>query len=119
MSVTKTRKSFGARQIQRLKREMTLGQRIRFARTYAKLSHDQLGKAAGTSRHHLIKLEKGIHRPKPDMAARIAEATGVPLELLTDPDDSEGPDVVTIQVSRDQYAIYQALMGRARDAVLA
>lgn len=72
-----------------MRAEFTLGQRIKFARTNAKLSHDRLGEKVGTSRQHLIRLEKGLHKPRPEMAARIAEATGVPVELLQD--DEEPP----------------------------
>ena len=39
-------------------------------------SHDSLAVAVGTSRQHLIKLEKGQHRPGAPMLIRIAAATG-------------------------------------------
>lgn len=61
-----------------------LGEKIRDARKRAHLSHDRLGLAAGTSRQHLIRLEKGWHRPSDQLLARIAEATGQPLEFFDD-----------------------------------
>lgn len=53
-----------------------LASRIRQARKDAGLSHDSLAAAAGTSRQHLIKLEKGQHRPRAGMLTEIAQATG-------------------------------------------
>lgn len=43
---------------------------------------DGLAGVVGTSRHHLIRLEKGDHRPRLDMLQRIAEATGKPLDYF-------------------------------------
>jgi transcriptional regulator with XRE-family HTH domain len=65
--------------------------RIRRARREADLSLDRLGELAGTSRHHLIRLEKGIHRPRPEMLTRIAEATGRQVEWFLDPDLEPSP----------------------------
>jgi transcriptional regulator with XRE-family HTH domain len=57
--------------------------RIRRARKALGLSHDALGKRmGGVSRQHLIKLEKGLHRPGLEMVERIAEATGKPVEYF-------------------------------------
>src|SRR6476646_4289124 len=58
------------------------GSKIREARKGAKLSHDRLGAAVGTSRQHLIRLEQGWHRPGEELLARIAEATGRPLHFF-------------------------------------
>lgn len=43
---------------------------------------DLLGDEVGTSRHHLIRLEGGKHRPRPEMLQRIAEATGKSVEFF-------------------------------------
>ena len=56
--------------------------RIRRARRQADLSLDRLGELAGTSRHHLIRLEKGVHRPRAEMLERIAAATGKSLDYF-------------------------------------
>jgi transcriptional regulator with XRE-family HTH domain len=56
--------------------------RIRRARKASGLSLDRLGELAGTSRHHLIRLERGDHRPRVEMLAKIAEATGKPVEYF-------------------------------------
>jgi transcriptional regulator with XRE-family HTH domain len=79
---------------------LTLGERIKAARKRAGLSHDRLGAAAGTSRQHLIRLEKNIHRPKPELLARIAEATGTPLAELADPneDDEEADQMLALEL---------------------
>lgn len=65
-----------------------IGNRIRLARKAAGLSHDKLAAAVGTSRQHLIKLEKGQHLPGDALAAKLAEATGRTVEYLA----GEGPD---------------------------
>lgn len=56
--------------------------RIRRARRQAGLTLDGLAGIADTSRQHLINLEKGKHRPRPEMLTKIAEATGKPLDYF-------------------------------------
>ncbi len=57
--------------------------RIRRARRELDISHDVIGeRMGGVTRQHLIKLEKGRHRPKPDMLIRYAEATGKSLDYF-------------------------------------
>ena len=65
--------------------------RIRRARRDAELSLDRLGEMVGTSRHHLIRLEKGQHRPRAEMLTRIAEATEKPLDWFVDPEAGDNP----------------------------
>ena len=60
--------------------------RIKRARREAELTLDALAAPAGTSRHHLIRLEKGQHRPRGDMLARIAVVTGKPLSYFLNGD---------------------------------
>lgn len=51
---------------------------------------DSLGEAmGGVTRQHLIKLEKGTHRPRAEMLKRIALATGKPLEFFLVEDSGE------------------------------
>lgn len=71
--------------------QRTTGDAIKHARTHpivggverSKWSHDFLGAKVGTSRQHLIRLEKNVHRPQPDMLQRIATATGYDLDFFT------------------------------------
>lgn len=63
--------------------------RIRRARRQSGLSHDRLGETIGEiragepiGRQHLIKLEKGQHRPRAETLAAIAEATGKPIDYF-------------------------------------
>lgn len=65
--------------------------RIRRARKEADLSHDRLGGQVGTSRQHLISLEKGRHRPRLEMLTRIAEATGREIDWFLDPEVDPSP----------------------------
>lgn len=50
-------------------------------------SHDRLGEEmGGVTRQHLIKLEKGLHRPRAEMLTRIADATGRDVDWFLDPE---------------------------------
>lgn len=71
-----------------------VGRRIRMARVSSGLSHDQLAGKIGTSRQHLIKLEKGQHMPRPEMLTKIAEATGKDASYFESDDDDEESDAV-------------------------
>lgn len=57
-----------------------LGARIRAARVDAGLTLDKLAGRIGSTRQHLIKLEKGQHKPLLEMRLKLAEATGQPVE---------------------------------------
>lgn len=59
-----------------------LGEQLKQARGDANLTLDGLAAIVGTSRHHLIRLEKGTHVPRPNMLERIASATGKPLDYF-------------------------------------
>lgn len=60
-----------------------IGSRIRKARRAVEgLSHDKLAATVGTSRSHLIKLEKSLHRPGATLLLAIADATGKPLDFF-------------------------------------
>jgi transcriptional regulator with XRE-family HTH domain len=80
-----------------------LGEKIRSARKRAGLSHDKLGAVVGTSRQHLIRLEKGWHRPSPELLARIADATGQPVESFASDDDDEDADQPMPAMSLDDF----------------
>lgn len=76
-------------------RTLSIGERIRWARKRAGLSHDRLVDKIGRSnRSHLIKIERGLHVPRSDLREAIADATGVPRDFLAD-DDDEDSDPVT------------------------
>jgi len=65
--------------------------RIRRARRTKPQTLDQLAQAVDSSRQHLIKLEKGQHRPRAEMLGKIAEATGRSVEWFLDPDLDPSP----------------------------
>lgn len=70
--------------------KLPLGERIRWARKAAKLSHDRLADALGRSnRGHLIKIERGTHVPRAELREAIADATNVPRELFADGEDED------------------------------
>jgi transcriptional regulator with XRE-family HTH domain len=55
------------------------------------LSHDDFGRLVGTSRQHLIKLEKAQHRPGAEMLLRISEASGRSVDWFLDPEVDPRP----------------------------
>lgn len=78
------------RKIPKHVRKLKLGQRIKWARQSAHLSHDELVARIGRSnRSHLIKIEKGVHTPGGELRDAIADATNVPRGLFSDDDDEE------------------------------
>jgi transcriptional regulator with XRE-family HTH domain len=98
-----------------------VGRRIRFARVAAGLSHDKLGAAVGTTRQHLIKLEKGLHMPGDGMLTRIAAATGKPeAYFLATADEDEESDQMADLVGALIGRLMQtpAIRDVVRDAVL-
>jgi transcriptional regulator with XRE-family HTH domain len=70
-------------------KRLPINERIRWARKRKGLSLDRLAEQVGSSRRHLIRLEKGENRPGPELRARIAVATGQPADFLMDGDDDE------------------------------
>lgn len=69
------------------------GQKIKAARRHNGLTLDQLADLVGTSRFHLIKLEKGLHAPRAAMVEKLAAATGkTPAFFGTQFGSSEGSD---------------------------
>lgn len=85
-----------------------VGGRIFAARKEAKLTLDGLAEKIGSSRHHLIRLERGAHTPKPETIAAIAEATGKPESYFDDDEDEESDPAVTFLKAVRRYAREQA-----------
>jgi transcriptional regulator with XRE-family HTH domain len=76
---------------------LPLGSRIRWARKAAGLSHDRLIERLGRSnRSHLVKIEQGVHIPRPDLRDAIADATSVPRDLFQDDDEEESDPVASL-----------------------
>lgn len=66
--------------------------RIKRARKHLGLSHDRFGElCGGVTRQHLIKLEKGNHRPTLEMLSRIAAASDRDLRWFVDPEVDPSP----------------------------
>lgn len=70
-------------------RRLPLHERIVWARKRKGISQERLAERIGTSRRHMIRIEKGLHRPGPEFRARIADATEQPPEFFSDDDDEE------------------------------
>ena len=73
-------------------RTNTVGERIVQARRRAGISQERLAERIGTSRRHMIRLEKGVHRPGKVFIERIAEATGQDESFFTVDGDEDDDD---------------------------
>lgn len=83
-----------------------VGERIRWARKTARLSHDRLVERLGRSnRSHLIKIEQGTHRPRQELRDALADALAVPRELFADDlEEAAPPGVRGLQALRGRVA---------------
>jgi transcriptional regulator with XRE-family HTH domain len=105
-------------QVQRL----PLHERIVWARKRKGLSQERLAEKIGTSRRHMIRIEKGRenggHRPGPELIARIAEATGQPVALFAD-DEEEDDDLAASLVGMFRTVIRREMASLQNDEVVA
>jgi transcriptional regulator with XRE-family HTH domain len=88
--------------------------RIRKARLAAGLSQERFAEVVGTSRRHVMKWEKGTHRPTPRYLARIAEATGMETDFFEGDDDAEGPEFAGRADTRDRAPCRRSRRGALR-----
>ena len=77
-------------------KRLPLGQRIRWARERKGISQERFAEIVGTTRRHMIRLEKGQHRPGVQLVERIAEATDQPVSLFDETDDEEADPAVAL-----------------------
>lgn len=76
---------------------LPLAQRIVWARKRKGISQERLAGLIGTSRRHMIRIEKGQHVPGPEFRRRIAEATGQEIEFFLDgTPDSDDEEVAEL-----------------------
>lgn len=93
-----------------------VGRRIKTARNHAGLSHDKLGALVGTSRQHLIKLEKGRHLPSEALLGRIADATGKTVayfESESEDEEEEEADVAAILLATIRRLVREEMKAAA------
>ena len=96
-------------------RKLPLAQRIVWARKRKGISQERLASMIGTSRRHMIRVEKGQHRPGPILRARIAAATEQPEAFFEgpDPDDGEGSSLSLDEFLRRRVAALMRERGGA------
>lgn len=85
--------------------------RIVWARKRKGISQEALAGMIGTSRRHMIRIEKGLHRPGQKFVGRIAEATGQPESFFSteEPVDEEDES----DVASDLHRALQRLVKQA------
>lgn len=92
-------------------RTLPLGPRIVWARKRKGISQERLAVTVGTTRRHMIRIEKGLHTPRPALLARIAEATDQPVEFFTDDDeDSQAVSLADVLRLEVREAVRQVLL---------
>jgi transcriptional regulator with XRE-family HTH domain len=87
---------------------LPLSSRIRWARERKGISQANLAATIHTSRRHMIRIEKGEHRPGLELRARIAAATDQPLDFFMDADD--GDDEEDAALARELVAVVRRIM---------
>jgi transcriptional regulator with XRE-family HTH domain len=78
----------------------SIGERIIWARKRKGLSQERLALNIGTSRRHMIRLEKNLHAPGPVYRQKLAEALDQPPEMFSDDEDDEEADMSLDHVLR-------------------
>lgn len=86
-----------------------IGARIRAARNRAGLSQEAFAGRINTSRRHVMRLERGQHKPSEGMVARIAEVTGAPVREILGDEDDEDSERVTLLVPIDIELLARAV----------
>lgn len=81
------------------------------------MSHDTLAQTVGSSRQHMIRLEKGQHQPRPEMRARIADALGDPSLTAGDDDEEDDAEMVVLgEMFLELLTRVEAMRSRAKGA---
>lgn len=83
-------------------RKLPIHQRIVWARKRKGISQETLALTIGTSRRHMIRIEKGLHQPGAVFRSRIAEATDQPEDFF-DVDDEESDLSVDLDLMLRSY----------------
>lgn len=63
-----------------------LGERLRYYRNRAKLSSTAVGRSIGCAQSSVIQMEKGKHRPSPEVLLKLAALYSIPVSELTGDD---------------------------------
>jgi transcriptional regulator with XRE-family HTH domain len=105
-------------------KSLSVGQRIRWAREKKGVSQERFAEQIGTTRRHMIRIEKGQHMPGPALIARIVEATDEPDAFFAangsaTADDDEESDPVAVELVRALMARLDETIHREVDQAIA
>lgn len=89
------------------KSDMTLGERIRWARKRAKLRQHQVAEPFGIDRANVAQWEAGTSNPDPDRMPALADLFGVPLMWLWKNEGPLPPDLPSKPVARPEIIVPQ------------
>lgn len=96
-------------------RFVSIGLKIRKARTDAGYSQERFAEKIGSSRRHVMRLERGDHQPGAAMVKRMAEVTGKPESFFADDDDEEADHAM----ARDLMAVLTGIESRLESRLVA
>jgi transcriptional regulator with XRE-family HTH domain len=75
-----------------------------------KISQERFATLIGTSRRHLMRIERGQHVPRGELVKRIAEATGHELEFFSDDDEEESSSMAERSFAGDLAVMFRRAM---------
>lgn len=82
----------------------TFGERLKYYRSYSKLTQEELAKRCGMKKQSISRYEKSEREPNIQIAKRLADALNVSLESLTDEDYIPGLVVEPVSKWTDRDA---------------
>lgn len=90
---------------------VTLGQRIRYFRSQADLTLEELGDRVGAAASHLSLVENGRREPRLSLLTAIAEACDVPVQQLLENEPPSERAALEIELDRAQRSALYAQLG--------
>ena len=81
----------------------TIGERIVWARKRKGISQEGLAVMVGTSRRHMIRLEKNHHAPGPELRKQLSAVLDENPEFFTEKDDDEDDSELSLDVFLARY----------------
>ncbi len=86
-------------------------------RLWAGLNQEQLAKKVGVSPQGVKFWEEGLRHPKMEIIARLADALGIPVEVLIncDPRDGWGERVLRERVAQQVMVSFRGLLADLRE----
>ena len=97
-----------------------VNERIVWARKRKGISQEKLAEIVGTSRRHMMRLEKGQHAPKEPMRQKLGEALDQDPDFFTlDEDDEESDPLAALSLDALLRLRIRAMLDEERERMTA